>query len=118
MSDKAAIPMGHYIDVNNMEWTPSRVPGSVQKTLFSDPETGKSTVLFKLAPGAVIPYHEHPEMEQTYVLEGSLEDDSGVCTAGNFVWRPAGSRHEARAPNGVTMLVVFNKTPVRMPKPE
>ena len=113
-----AVAMGVYVDVNNMEWTPSRLPGSVQKTLFSDPATGRSTVLFKLAPGAVIPYHEHPDLEQTYVLEGSLEDDAGVCSAGDFVWRPAGSRHEARRPNGATMSVVFNKQPVRVPKPD
>ena len=112
---KAATPMGVYVDVNNMEWTPSRVSGPMQKTLYSDPETGRSTVLFKLAPGAVIPWHEHPELEQTFVLEGSLEDDEGVCTAGNFVWRPAGSRHEARCPNGVTMIVVFSKPPLRLP---
>ena len=117
-NSQAGVPMGVYVDVENMEWTASRVPGSMQKTLFSDPETGRSTVLFKLAPGAVIPYHEHPELEQTFVLEGALEDDQGVCSAGNFVWRPAGSRHEARCPNGATMIVVFNTPPVRIPKPE
>jgi hypothetical protein len=43
----------------------------------------------------------------TYVLEGSLEDEEGVCTAGNFVWRPTGNTHEARAPNGALLLGVF-----------
>ena len=114
---KAALPMGVFVDVQNMEWTPSRVPGSVQKTLYSDPETGRSTVLFKMAPGGVIPIHEHPELEQTYVLEGSLEDDQGACTAGNFVWRPAGSRHTARCPNGATFIVFFMKPPLRLPEP-
>ncbi len=115
--ERIGVPMGVYVDVNNMPWTPSRTPGSMQKTLFSDPETGRSTVMFKIAPGGVIPYHEHPELEQTFVLEGSLEDDAGICMAGNFVWRPAGSRHEARSPNGATMIVVFMKPPVRMTPP-
>ena len=111
-------PTGVFVDVHNMEWTPSRVAGSVQKTLYSDPETGRSTVLFKMEPGGVIPFHEHPELEQTYVLEGSLEDDQGACTAGNFVWRPAGSRHTARCPNGATFIVFFMKPPLRLPQPE
>mgnify|MGYP003350408519 CR=1 FL=1 len=106
---KKPIPMGVYVDVQNMEWTPSRVPGSVQKTLYSDPETGRSTVLFKMAPGGVIPFHEHPELEQTYVIEGSLEDDQGKCTAGNFVWRPAGHRHVAWSPRGCLCLGIFLK---------
>jgi anti-sigma factor ChrR (cupin superfamily) len=48
------------------------------------------------------------EIEQTYVLEGSFEDSQGVCKAGQFVWRPAGSRHEAWAgPDGGLFLAMF-----------
>ena len=38
-----------------------------------------------------------------------LEDDEGVVTAGNYVWRPAGSRHDARAPGGCVTLSFFLK---------
>jgi len=42
------------------------------------------------------------------VLEGSLECGEGVCRAGQFVWRPAGSRHEAWAgPDGGVMIAMF-----------
>ena len=66
-------------------------------------------MLFKMEPGAEIPDHEHVLIEQTYVLEGSLVDDEGACTAGNFVIRAKGSRHSPVAPNGCTMLVFFLK---------
>ncbi len=51
-------------------------------------------------------------IEQTYVLEGSLVDkdgpDAGLeVKAGEFVWRPAGSRHSAWCPNGGLMLAIF-----------
>ncbi len=36
-----------------------------------------------------------------------LVDAEGVYTAGDFVWRPAGSRNEAHTPNGGLMLAVF-----------
>ena len=50
-----------------------------------------------------LPDHEHVLIEQTYVLEGSLVDkagpDAGLWVGpGEFVWRPAGSRHEAGRP--------------------
>jgi len=62
----------------------------------------------KMAPGARLPDHEHVRIEQTYVLEGSLVCGEGVCKAGEFVWRPAGSRHEAWAgPQGGLMLAMF-----------
>jgi anti-sigma factor ChrR (cupin superfamily) len=66
------------------------------------------TALMKFAPGAKLPDHEHVLIEQTYVLEGSLVCGEGECKAGEFVWRPAGSRHEAWAgPKGGLMLAIF-----------
>ena len=99
----------HYVDVVNTPWEPTKLPGSERKVLYQDPVTGATTVLFRMAPGGVVPFHEHPEIEQTYVLEGSLEDDEGICTAGNFVWRPGGSRHEAYCPNGALFIAFFQK---------
>ena len=102
-------PPSHYVDVVNAPWETSKFPGIEHKVLYSDPATGLATLLFRLAPGAVVPLHEHTGVEMTYVLEGSLEDDEGVCTAGNFVWRPAGNTHVAHAPNGALVLGVFMK---------
>ncbi len=34
-------------------------------------------------------------------------DADGVCSAGNFVWRPAGTRHAAYTPKGGLMLAIF-----------
>src|SRR5208283_5041435 len=64
---------------------------------------------FSLAPGAVVPLHDHTGVELTNVLEASPADAEGECTAGNFVWRPAGNTHEAVAPNGTLLLGVFMK---------
>ena len=102
----APSPPSCYLDVPGMPWQISKFPGIEHKVLYSDP-AGMSALLFRLAPGAVVPLHEHTGVEMTYVLEGSLEDEEGACTAGNFVWRPAGSTHEARAPHGALVLGVF-----------
>jgi anti-sigma factor ChrR (cupin superfamily) len=104
----------HYVDVNNMPWETTGLPGSERKVLYEDPNTGMQTWLCRMAPGGVIPFHEHPEIEQTYVLEGSLVDDEGECTAGNFVWRPGKSRHIARCPNGAVFLAFFMKPSKRL----
>lgn len=80
------------------------------KVLYKDDEAKQATILIEAAPGSVITEHVHTGVEQTLVLEGSLEDDEGVCAAGGFVWRPPGSRHEARAPNGAKFLVFFQNS--------
>ncbi len=98
-----------YVDVASLPWTPTRFKGVDMKLLMEDKETGLSTALVRFAPGATLPDHEHVELEQTFVLEGSLEDHEGAATVGNYVWRPAGSRHDAHAPNGCLALSFFLK---------
>jgi quercetin dioxygenase-like cupin family protein len=97
-----------YLDVPNMPWEATKFAGIRIKVLYSD-DSGMTTALFKLDPGAVVPLHEHTALEQTYVLEGTLEDHEGVCGPGQFVWRPAGNQHEAVAPSGAVILGFFLK---------
>ena len=96
-----------YVDVGAIDWEPTPYPGVEWKVLMKDEESGLLTALFKWAPGSELPFHEHVEIEQTFVLEGSIEDEEGEATAGNFVWRPAGSRHIARSRNGAVVLGTF-----------
>jgi len=98
-----------FVDVPGLPWEKSaQHPGVETKTLVVDPASGLLTTLLRMAPGARLPDHEHVLVEQTFVLEGSLVCGEGVCRAGEFVWRPAGSRHEAWAgPEGGLMLGIF-----------
>ena len=97
-----------FVAVAALPWEPTRFPGVEMKTLLIDRETGVLTALMKFAPGARLPDHEHVLIEQTYVLEGSLVCGEGECKAGDYVWRPAGSRHEAWAgAQGGLMLAIF-----------
>jgi len=97
-----------FVKVAALPWEKTRHPGVETKALVADPQSGLLTVLTKMAPGARLPDHEHVRIEQTYVLEGALHCDEGVCQPGDFVWRPAGSRHEAWAgPGGCLALAMF-----------
>jgi anti-sigma factor ChrR (cupin superfamily) len=97
-----------FIDTESVPWIET-APGNQMKVIYHDASSGMLTILSKLAPGSGIPAHVHEDLEQTFVLEGSLVDDEGECTAGNFVIRAKGSRHAPTAPNGCTMLVFFLK---------
>jgi anti-sigma factor ChrR (cupin superfamily) len=97
------------VEVDKLPWQPTGHKGIDIKILMKDDTTGLLTALFRWAPGSVLPDHEHIEIEQSWILEGSLVDEDGEVTAGNFVWRPGGSRHVARAPNGAVILCFFLK---------
>jgi anti-sigma factor ChrR (cupin superfamily) len=101
-----------HVRPQEMPWEKMRFPGCECKTLLFDPKSGMATVLMKMAPGATLPDHEHVMVEQTYVLSGTLADKEGPDTGlvigpGEFVSRPAGSRHVAWSPTGGEMLAIF-----------
>ena len=97
-----------FVSVAALPWEKTRHPGVETKALVSESASGLLTVLTKMAPGARLPDHEHVLIEQTYVLKGEIHCGEGVCKAGDFVWRPAGSRHEAWAgPEGCIALAMF-----------
>jgi anti-sigma factor ChrR (cupin superfamily) len=104
-----ASPRSTFVDVVDMPWKPSQFPGVDVKILYEDPQTGMLTVLSRMAPGSFIPLHTHTAVEQTFVLEGSLVDEQGAATAGNFVWRPGGNTHIAHAPNGCLSISFFTQ---------
>ena len=100
------------VDVESLPWRKTRYPGIEIKTLLFDRSSGLVTSLTRMAPGTVLPDHEHVRIEQTFVLEGHLVDRTGIdegveCKAGQFIWRPAGSRHSAWSPNGGVLLGIF-----------
>jgi anti-sigma factor ChrR (cupin superfamily) len=98
-----------FVSVAELPWKPTGCPGVDMKVLMEDKESGLLTALFRWQPGSELPLHEHVEIEQTYVLEGSIVDDEGEVSKGDYVWRPKGNRHVARSPNGALVLGMFLK---------
>src|ERR1700716_3775199 len=78
-----------FVETESVPWV-EMAPGNRMKVIYHDPATDMLTILSKLEPGAGIPAHVHEDLEQTFVLEGSLLDQEGECTAGNFVIRADG----------------------------
>jgi len=85
------------------------VRGHLDQGVYEDKPKGEMTCLLKWEPGATLPMHKHPEIEQTFVIEGSFYDHDGICRAGEFVWRRVGSLHETHSDEGAVILAVYRK---------
>lgn len=92
-----------YVDVAGRAWEERR-PGVFWKVLWE--EADRKAVLMRYTPGATIARHRHLGDEQIYVLEGSVADDTGVCTAGNYARRPPGCVHSVRSETGALVFAV------------
>jgi anti-sigma factor ChrR (cupin superfamily) len=100
-----APPISFFANLEQIPWVERR-PGVSWKTLWEDPAGPTKTILVRYAPGAVVPRHRHLGDEQIFVLEGSVADDTGVCTAGNYARRPPGCVHTVTSPGGALVFTV------------
>jgi len=85
-------------------WIALAAPGVEVRRLL-----GRKTLLVRMQPGAVFPEHEHRQMEQCYVLEGSVTDSDGVtANAGDFICMPAGITHRPiHTATGCVFLITY-----------
>ncbi len=98
-------PASLYVDVAGRPWQEHR-PGVRVKVLWEEGE--RRAVLMRYEAGASIPRHRHLGDEQIFVLEGSVTDDTGTCTAGNYARRPPGCVHAVTSSDGALVLAVMS----------
>ena len=72
-----------YVKPQDVAWSPPQFAGISIKVLYEDKAKGEMTCLLKWEPGATLPMHKHPEIEQTYVVEGSFYDQTASVARGN-----------------------------------
>jgi anti-sigma factor ChrR (cupin superfamily) len=98
-------PVSLFVDPGDVAWVERR-PGVFWKTLWEDADGLHKAILMRYEPGATIPRHRHLGDEQIWVLEGSVADDTGVCTAGTYARRPPGCVHTVTSPGGALVLAI------------
>lgn len=94
------------------EWQECGSPGFVIKPLLEDAQAGLRTWLMKTEPGATAAMHQHAEIEQVYVLEGSFSDGMATYGPGDYIVRAPGAPHLTACPDGALSLVMYT-TPMR-----
>jgi len=92
------------VRANDSPWVALGAPGVEVRPLL-----GRKTLLVRMQPGAVFPEHEHRQVEQCYVIEGSVTDSDGITAyAGDFVCMPANITHRPIHTNtGCVFLIAY-----------
>jgi anti-sigma factor ChrR (cupin superfamily) len=91
-------------------WTSLDFPGVKIKVLHTDESSGATTVLTRLAPGAMIPRHRHTAADETvFVIEGDFVEDNESFGRGSFFAGKAGTDHGPHgSTNGCLVLTRFS----------
>jgi anti-sigma factor ChrR (cupin superfamily) len=91
------------IDTRRAPWQPGPVEGASVMPLF---ERGSEMVaLWRLAPGTRLQRHVHAGGEETFVLEGTLEDELGRYPKRAWLRNPPGSWHQPFSQDGCLLYV-------------
>jgi anti-sigma factor ChrR (cupin superfamily) len=96
---------------NESAWLPYEVPGVDVKPLFTDRDTGRTTVLLRMAPGTRLPAHHHHDVEQCLILKGDVRFGELVYEEGDFVVMDKNTVHpEIHSISGTLLLLVAGQT--------
>lgn len=90
------------------KWRPTGFSGVTAKRLYADSESGNTTWLLKLEPGAVYPSHRHAAHEHCYVIDGDVAFENYSLTKGDFGVAAAGSDHSPFTTRGGCLLLIVN----------
>jgi len=98
-----------FIDPGTADWQETDAPGFWLKPIFKDSQTGESTALMKIDPGAYTPAHAHDQLEEIYVLNGDFYDENQTYTTGQYCQRAIGAMHTAGSKDGCTVLLIYRR---------
>jgi quercetin dioxygenase-like cupin family protein len=90
-------------------WQSSKVPGVSFRVLRRNAESGESTALVRLEPGARFPAHNHPAGEEVFVLEGDVLIGPDRLKPGDYLYTPPDGKHAASSEGGCVFLVTLPK---------
>jgi len=77
--------------------------------LSVDKERGIATIMLRIAPGAILPAHDHRGAEESYVVSGSCRIGSVSLKQGDFHHVDAGQHHgTVVSDEGCTLLLVVD----------
>lgn len=69
-------------------------PGVETKILREEPASNSVTYLVRMQPGARVPVHQHPQVEECLVLEGEVHLGDHVIRRGDWHVALPGSAHD------------------------
>jgi elongation factor G len=82
------------IDTTILPWVPLNFPGVSIRVIHEDKNSGGSTVMTRLEPGATIPAHVHSKADETvFVISGDFIEEDKEHGPGYFFMAQAGVSH-------------------------
>jgi len=84
----------------------SVAPGVTMRMLYVHPADGTRSAIMRMQAGSTVPAHEHDELEECFVIDGSIRINDAEYGSGDHVLGRRGSLHPTIASTcGATLLL-------------
>ncbi len=93
-------------DADSCDWAATDALGFWIKPLLDDGSRG-STALMRIDAGASADFHQHDQLEEILVLDGSFSDQDRSYGPGQYCIRAPGTSHTTMSATGATVLLVY-----------
>ena len=101
--------VSHTVRDGEGQWV-SPLAGIRTKKLSEDAKRGTVTVLLDLAPGSLLPAHDHHGAEDSYVIRGSCRIGAVALAQGDFHHIEAGAHHgDVVSDEGCLLLLTVDR---------
>ncbi|HOY12311.1 MAG TPA: cupin domain-containing protein [Saprospiraceae bacterium] len=101
----------YIVKTEKAEWTPLLEQGvdttGISIKVLRRDETGRPpSFLLKFEKGAKYPYHNHPDGEELFVLEGSCIIEGAQLNQGDYLYTPPNFKHSVRTETGCILYFI------------
>jgi anti-sigma factor ChrR (cupin superfamily) len=84
----------------------SIAPGVTMRMLHVEPANGTRSAIMRMQGGSTVPTHDHGELEECFVVDGSIRIDDAEFGSGDYVMGRPGSLHATVvSASGATLLL-------------
>lgn len=100
-----------YCNPADLPWAPWALPGAEFKLLHADPDSGRFSLMIRLAAGVEAPMHRHVGTVEGCVLSGGFyyDDQPDVWFGpGYYLLERAGAVHRPVSPQGAQMFALYH----------
>ena len=98
-------------DTGSASWRPRDNPGIAYLALYGEPGSGARMQFERWRAGATQSAHEHTDLIEIYVLDGTFVDEHGRYPARTWIRYPVGSSHAPGSPAGCTLFTRVSEPP-------
>ena len=93
------------VDTTRAPWEETGSPGVTRQVLYASEDHPEEIFVLRMTPGSEFSLSAGRPGIEVFVLDGTIQDDNGLRTAGTWIRRPGGTAYDVSTGDGADLYV-------------